>query len=115
MEKAEPAPLLLEMFAQRSVRCEKPIYVMSPSVRAYVQIGRQWIEVPLAPIDESAASVLKITGKQAYRYVLEAKLADYAKLFSKYMHVRFVNTMLVSPTACPATSCSSARTATTST
>ena len=84
-----------------NVRGEKPIYVMSPSVRAYVQIGRQWIEVPLTPVDESAASVLKITGKQAYRYVLEAKLADYAKLFSKYMHVRFVNTMLVSPHSTP--------------
>ncbi|MFH0344043.1 MAG: ABC transporter ATP-binding protein [Chromatiales bacterium] len=84
-----------------NVRGEKPIYVMSPSVRAYVQIRRQWIEVPLAPVDESTASVLKITGKQAYRYILEAKLADYAKLFSKYMHVRFVNTMLVSPHSVP--------------
>lgn len=86
--------LTLELW---NVRGERPIYVMSPSIRAYVQIGRQWAEVPLTPIDESRASVLKITGRQAYRYVLQARLTDYARLFSQYMHVRFVNTMLISP------------------
>lgn len=84
-----------------NVKGDKPIYVMSPQIRAYVQVGRQWIEVPLSPVEESAASVLKITGKQAYRYRLLAKVDDYARLFSQYMHVRFVNTMLVSPHATP--------------
>jgi ABC-type lipoprotein export system ATPase subunit len=84
-----------------NVKGDKPIYVMSPSLRAYVQIGRQWIEVPAKPIEESAASVLKITGRQSYRYVFEAKPTDYARLLSRYMHVRFVNTMLVSPNSAP--------------
>ena len=84
-----------------NVKGAQPIYVMSPQVRAYVQVGRQWIEVPLAPVEESAAAVLKITGKQSYRYRLQAKVDDYARLFSQYMHVRFVNTMLVSPHATP--------------
>ncbi|MEO8752266.1 MAG: ATP-binding cassette domain-containing protein, partial [Casimicrobiaceae bacterium] len=86
--------LTLELW---NVGGERPIHVMSPTVRAYAQIGTQWIELPLSPIAESSASVLKITGRQSYRYVLEARLTDYAKLFSQYMHIRIVNTMLISP------------------
>ena len=52
---------------------------------------------PSRPIEESAAQVLKITGRQSYRYVFEAKPTEYAQLLPRYMHVRFVNAMLVSP------------------
>jgi ABC-type lipoprotein export system ATPase subunit len=90
--------LTLELW---NVRGERPIYVMSPALRAYVQVGRQWVEVPSRPIEESAAQVLKITGRQSYRYVFQAKPADYARLLSRYMHVRFVNAMLVSPNSTP--------------
>jgi putative ABC transport system ATP-binding protein/macrolide transport system ATP-binding/permease protein/lipoprotein-releasing system ATP-binding protein len=64
--------LTLELW---NVKGDKPIYVMSPALRAYVQVGRQWIEVPSRPIEESAAQVLKITGRQSYRYVFQAKPA----------------------------------------
>jgi ABC-type lipoprotein export system ATPase subunit len=90
--------LTLELW---NVKGDQPIYVLSPALRAYVQIGRQWIEVPSRPIDESAAQVLKITGRQSYRYVFEAKPSEYAHLLSRYMHVRFVNAMLVSPNSTP--------------
>jgi ABC-type lipoprotein export system ATPase subunit len=90
--------LTLELW---NVAGDRPIYVMSPALRAYVQIGRQWIEVPSRPVEESAASVLKITGRQSYRYAFEAKPVEYAQLLSRYMHVRFVNTMLVSPHSTP--------------
>jgi ABC-type lipoprotein export system ATPase subunit len=90
--------LTLELW---NVKGEQPIYVMSPALRAYVQVGRQWIEVPSRPIEESAAQVLKITGRQSYRYVFEAKPAEYARLLSRYMHVRFVNAMLISPNSTP--------------
>jgi len=90
--------LTLELW---NVRGDRPIYVMSPAMRAYVQIGRQWVEVPSRPIEESVAQVLKITGRQSYRYVFEAKPKQYAHLLSRYMHVRFVNAMLVSPNSTP--------------
>lgn len=90
--------LTLELW---NVTGERPIYVLSPALRAYVQVGGQWVEVPSRPIEESAAQVLKITGRQSYRYVFEAKPADYARLLSRYMHVRFVNAMLVSPDSTP--------------
>jgi putative ABC transport system ATP-binding protein/macrolide transport system ATP-binding/permease protein/lipoprotein-releasing system ATP-binding protein len=84
-----------------NVAGDRPIYVMSPTVQAYVQVGRVWQEIPLRPLDASAAAVLKITGKQTYRYAFEARLTDFARLFPHYMHVRFSNTMLVSPQATP--------------
>ena len=72
-----------------NVSGDRPIYVMSPSVQAYVQVGRVWQEIPLRPAGESTGAVLKITGKQAYRYVFEARLTDFARLLPHYMHVRF--------------------------
>jgi ABC-type lipoprotein export system ATPase subunit len=84
-----------------NVTGDRPIYVMAPSVEAYVQVGRVWQELPLWPVDESMAGVLKVTGKQAYRYVFEARRTDFARLLPHYMHVRFANTMLVSPQSIP--------------
>ena len=45
-----------------------PIYVMAPDLRAYVQVKTVWQEVPMKPIEDAASGVLKIEGKQTYRY-----------------------------------------------
>ena len=74
---------------------------MSSGVQAYVQVGTGWEELSVQPIDQSADSVLEIRGKQMYRYDFEAKLAGYSELLPHYMHVRFVNNMLVSPHSKP--------------
>ncbi|ARN80760.1 ABC transporter ATP-binding protein [Methylocystis bryophila] len=79
----------------------EPIYVMSPSVQAFVQVGSAWQEEPLAPVAEASASVLKVTGRQLYHFVLEARVAKFAELLPHYMHVRFSNNMLVSPESTP--------------
>lgn len=78
-----------------------PVYVMSPDMHAYVQVRTTWQEVPMRPVDESASGVLKIEGKQSYRYLLDARVQDFAQLLPNYMHVRFSGTMLVSPSATP--------------
>jgi energy-coupling factor transporter ATP-binding protein EcfA2 len=80
---------------------EAPVYVMSPDMRAYVQVRTTWQEVPMRPLDESANGVLKIEGKQSYRYLLDARVRDFAQLLPNYMHVRFSGTMLVSPSSTP--------------
>ena len=80
---------------------EQPIYVMSPDMRAYVQVGKLWQEVPLTPTDDGAGSVLKIEGKHIYRYVFEARVRNFAQLLPNYMHVRFSDTMLVSASRTP--------------
>jgi ABC-type lipoprotein export system ATPase subunit len=78
-----------------------PIYVMSPELRAYVQVKAVWQEVPMKPIEDSASGVTKIEGKQTYRYLFDARVRDYAQLLPNYMHVRFSGTMLVSPSSTP--------------
>jgi ABC-type lipoprotein export system ATPase subunit len=78
-----------------------PIYVMSPDLRAYVQVKTVWQEVPMKPIEDSASGVLKIEGKRTYRYLFDARVRDYAQLLPNYMHVRFSGTMLVSPSSTP--------------
>jgi putative ABC transport system ATP-binding protein/macrolide transport system ATP-binding/permease protein/lipoprotein-releasing system ATP-binding protein len=74
-----------------------PIHVMSPDLRAYVQVGTVWQEVPMKPVDESASGVLKIEARQIYRYVFDAQVRSFTQLLPNYMHVRFSATMLVSP------------------
>lgn len=80
---------------------EKPIYVMSPDMHAYVQIGKVWQEVPLEPAEHSASGVLRIDGKQIYRYLFNARVKDFTQLLPNYMHVRFSETMLISPNSMP--------------
>jgi len=78
-----------------------PIYVMSPDLRAYVQVKTVWQEVPMKPVDESASGVVRIEGKQTYRYLFDARVRDYTQLLPNYMHLRFSGTMLVSPSSTP--------------
>ncbi len=84
-----------------SVGGEEPIYVMAPDMRAYVQVGTVWQEVPLTPADDGATGVAKIERKQTYRYRFDARVRDFAQLLPNYMHVRFSSTMLVSPSSRP--------------
>ena len=80
---------------------DKPIYVMAPNVQAFIQVGSDWQELPLKPAAEAMASVLKVTGKQLYRYILDARADKFTELLPHYMHVRFTNNMLISPESTP--------------
>jgi ABC-type lipoprotein export system ATPase subunit len=79
----------------------EPIYVMAPDMRAYVQVASLWQELPMTPTDDSASGVIKIEGKQTYRYRFDARVRDFAQLLPNYMHVRFSGSMLVSPSSTP--------------
>jgi putative ABC transport system ATP-binding protein/macrolide transport system ATP-binding/permease protein/lipoprotein-releasing system ATP-binding protein len=79
----------------------KPIYVMTPVVRGFVQVGNNWQEVPMKPVQTQAPKVLKITGDQTYDYTLEPDVTGYAELLPYYMHVRITNDMIVSPNEQP--------------
>ena len=52
-------------------------------------------------LDSRTNSVQEVVGKQPYRYSIEAHPAKYTELLPHYMHVRFVNSMLVSPHSMP--------------
>ena len=88
-------------FYLENTRSEPPIYVMSPSIRAFVQVGSGWQETTLTPVAEATASVLKVTGRQLYRFILEARVEKFTELLPHYMHVRFSSDMLVSPQSAP--------------
>jgi putative ABC transport system ATP-binding protein/macrolide transport system ATP-binding/permease protein/lipoprotein-releasing system ATP-binding protein len=85
----------------QNVEDGRPIYVMSPDMRAYIQVGAVWQEVSMQPEEVSAGGVLKIDGRQTYRYLFDARLRDFAQLLPNYMHVRFSGTMLVSSSSVP--------------
>jgi ABC-type lipoprotein export system ATPase subunit len=85
----------------QNVGGDRPVYVMSPDMRAYVQVGTVWQEVPMQPADGSAGGVRRIDGAETYRHVFDARVRDYTQLLPHYMHVRFAGTMLVSPSSVP--------------
>jgi putative ABC transport system ATP-binding protein/macrolide transport system ATP-binding/permease protein/lipoprotein-releasing system ATP-binding protein len=72
------------------------IYVMAPTVRAYVQVGSIWQEIPLRPTDGAEGQVLQITGRHKYHYVLTPTVKAFEELLPGYMHVRLTNALLVS-------------------
>ncbi len=82
---------------------EQPLYVMAPDMRAYIQIGKVWQELPLRPAEDSVSGVVKIDGTHTYRYAFEARLGGFTQLLPNYMHIRFSDTMLVSPSSMPQT------------
>ena len=79
----------------------EPIYVMAPDMRAYVQVASLWQELPMTQTDDSPSGVIKVEGKQTYRYRFDARVRDFAQLLPNYMHVRFSGSMLVSPSSTP--------------
>jgi putative ABC transport system ATP-binding protein/macrolide transport system ATP-binding/permease protein/lipoprotein-releasing system ATP-binding protein len=81
----------------RNVGDGRAIYVMSPDMRAYVQVAQEWRELPISPEGRAAAKVQKIVGLETYRYRFQVQVTGYAQLLPNYMHVRFADTMLVSP------------------
>jgi putative ABC transport system ATP-binding protein/macrolide transport system ATP-binding/permease protein/lipoprotein-releasing system ATP-binding protein len=80
---------------------DEAIYVMSPEMHAYVQVGKIWQEVSLASAEDNAGGVLKIEGKHTYRYTFDARVRNFTQLLPSYMHVRFSDTMLVSASGEP--------------
>jgi ABC-type lipoprotein export system ATPase subunit len=85
----------------RNTNPDRVFYVMSPSVRAFVQVGSSWQEVPLKPVDKSNRKVSKIEGTHVFKYSMEPDVHNFAELIPCYMHVRFTNDMLLSPSDQP--------------
>ena len=86
----------------RNTLGEKPLYVLAPTVRAFVQVGTNWTEVPLRAADEgSGHKVIKVTGKQIFHYSLKPDVSGFSELIPYYMHVRLTNDMLVSGSSQP--------------
>lgn len=85
----------------RNTKGDEPLYVMSPMVRGFVQVGTSWLEVPMKCLESGNSQVLKIAGTKFLRYEMVPDVPDFTQLLPYYMHVRFTNDMLISPRSEP--------------
>lgn len=90
----------LDLFLRNSKR-DKPMFVMTPVVRVFVQQGNSWLETALDSSDKPTAAVAQISSERIFRYRLKPNVPGYAQLIPYYMHVRITNDLLVSPSSLP--------------
>lgn len=80
---------------------DEPVYATYPRVRAYVQTGTFWTEVPIRDKEDvKKEQVYKLdTGRHLYRMVLSIgrDIKYTAYLMPHYMHVRFHISLFVLP------------------
>jgi putative ABC transport system ATP-binding protein/macrolide transport system ATP-binding/permease protein/lipoprotein-releasing system ATP-binding protein len=81
---------------------QKPFYVLGPSVRIFVQLDRNWQEIPVVPLDGSPLPVQEVGDKKTFRFTIRPDLPRFDELLRGYMHIRITNTMIVSERAEPA-------------
>jgi putative ABC transport system ATP-binding protein/macrolide transport system ATP-binding/permease protein/lipoprotein-releasing system ATP-binding protein len=79
----------------------KPLYVLGPSARLFVQAERSWLEVPANAVGFDERGVREVTGRQTFRFAFRADLTRFDELIKGYMHVRVSNVMIVSARAEP--------------
>jgi putative ABC transport system ATP-binding protein/macrolide transport system ATP-binding/permease protein/lipoprotein-releasing system ATP-binding protein len=91
---AEPERSFSLVLRLQNIEPDDPIFVTAPSVRAFVQVDRDWREVP-ARSEEDSDGVLSLSGKRAFRFTFEPEVERFAEVLPGYMHVRFSNAMLV--------------------
>jgi putative ABC transport system ATP-binding protein/macrolide transport system ATP-binding/permease protein/lipoprotein-releasing system ATP-binding protein len=81
---------------------KKPIYVLGPALRVYVQVQRSWQELPATAAGFEERAVKEVTGKKFYRIVFRSDLRGWDELLKGYLHVRISNVMVVSDSPEPA-------------
>ncbi len=79
----------------------QPLFVMGPSLRAFVQVDGSWQAVTLSPIENTTSEIRRIDGRSLFKFVLRADVDRYDQLMKGYMHVRLTNTMIVAENAQP--------------
>ncbi len=78
-----------------------PIYVMLLPVRAYVQVGLGWQEVPSRPAERARQGVVELVGGYDDVVLFEVSQEDWTELIPGYMHIRIDQDMLISNRAQP--------------
>ena len=79
----------------------RELYVMGPSLRAFVQVDRSWQAIPIAPADQQADQVTKINERRLFRFTFRPNVASFDELIRGYLHIRFINSMIVANKAEP--------------
>jgi putative ABC transport system ATP-binding protein/macrolide transport system ATP-binding/permease protein/lipoprotein-releasing system ATP-binding protein len=74
----------------------KAVFAMTPAVRAYVQVGLTWQEIPTKSVDGQESRVARVMGRRIYQFEFEPNVTEYTEQLAGYMHVRLTSTTLVS-------------------
>lgn len=83
---------------------EYDMYVMLPQVRVFAQSGPMWQEVPTEEPKDArwrSGSVVHLKERITFERVFDIPKGDWHQLLPGFFHVRFDNTMLISPSAQP--------------
>ena len=75
---------------------DKAVFAMSPALRAYVQVGLTWKEIPTRSVDGLDGRVARVIGRRTYQFEFEPNVKEYTEQLTGYMHVRLTGTTLVS-------------------
>ena len=70
-------------------------------MRAYVQVGLTWQEIPTRSIDGQEGRVVRIDGRRTYQFAFEPNTKEYTEQLTGYMHVRLTGSTLVSQSSVP--------------
>jgi putative ABC transport system ATP-binding protein/macrolide transport system ATP-binding/permease protein/lipoprotein-releasing system ATP-binding protein len=79
----------------------KAVFVLSPTVRTYVQVGLTWHEIPTRSIDGQEGRVVRIDGRRIYQFAFEPNTKEYTEQLTGYMHVRLTGSTIVSQSSVP--------------
>jgi putative ABC transport system ATP-binding protein/macrolide transport system ATP-binding/permease protein/lipoprotein-releasing system ATP-binding protein len=91
---------LLTLYLQNTVS-ERDLFVLAPSVRVYVQVGRDWEEVPSRSSDQQEGRVIRLTDRHRFEFVFRPKVKQFEEQIAGYMHVRVSNALLISTSSEP--------------
>ncbi|MGL4461720.1 MAG: ATP-binding cassette domain-containing protein [Planctomycetia bacterium] len=73
---------------------DQELYLTTPTVRVFVQVGREWREAPARP-HEAEGRVVRLTNAMESAYTIRPKIADFEEQLAGYMHVRIVAGLLL--------------------
>lgn len=89
----------LALFAQ-NLQPDQDVYLMTPTVRVFVQSGRDWKEVPAEAVS-TGPGVMPLTRTTEFRYTFRPTVKDFEEQLAGYMHVRITASMVIALQAQP--------------
>ena len=73
-----------------------PVFVLSPTVRAYVQAGLTWQEIPARSIDGQDGKVARVDGQRTYQFAFEPNIKEYHRTVDR-LHARAADRLDAGP------------------
>lgn len=75
---------------------DQVIQVLGPQIRLFVQVDRNWQEIPSQNSGFDENRILSLSGKSLFKVRFRANLPRFEELLKGYMHLRVSNVMVVS-------------------